>query len=81
MNGLLVGGIPVYSESEDPILAKERLSEILAKARREAEFLVRIIYDDQVKADAGWCRVQSTLQILRHSITTKLIHFAQTIDL
>ena len=80
VNGLLVGGIPVYNESEDPILAREKLSEIVAKARREAEFLVRIIYDDQVKAEAGWCRVQSTLLILRYSLATKLIYFAQTID-
>ena len=71
VNGLLVGGIPVYNESEDPILAREKLSEIVAKARREAEFLVRIIYDDQVKADAGWCCVQSTLLILRYSLATK----------
>ena len=73
MKGLLVGGIPVSNESEDPVLAREKLSEIVAKARRGAEFLVRIICDDQVKADAGWCRVQSTLLILRYNLATKNI--------
>ena len=79
-HGLLVGGIPVFDESKEPVLAEKKLQDILAKTRKETEYLVRILYDEQVQADEGWSRVQATLLILRYSLAAKLIYFAQTIN-
>ena len=47
-HGLLVGGIPVFDESKEPVLAEKKLQDILAKTRKETEYLVRILYDEQV---------------------------------
>ena len=79
-HGLLVGGIPVFNESKEPVLVREKLNAILVKAKKETDFLVRILNDPQVAADKGWSRVQASLLILRYSLATKLIYFAQTIN-
>ena len=78
--GLLVGGIPVFDESQDPVLAERKLSKVLANVAREADLLVKLVRDDQVAADESWSRVQATLLILRYSLASKLIYFAQTIN-
>ena len=77
---MLVGGIPVFDESKEPVLVREKMTAILATAKKETDFLVRILNDPQVAADKGWSRVQASLLILRYSLATKLIYFAQTIN-
>ena len=72
--------LPVFDESKEPVLVREKLSNILATAKKETDFLVLILNDPQVAADKGWSRVQASLLILRYSLATKLIYFAQTID-
>ena len=52
----------------------------MANATKEADFLVKLVHDQQVAADESWARVQSTLLILRYSLAAKLIYFAQTIN-
>ena len=79
-HGLLVGGIPVYDESKEAVLAKEKLNEVLSKVEKESAFLVKLLRDEQLAADARWARVQSCLLILRYSLAAKLIYFAQTIE-
>ena len=79
-HGLLVGGIPVYDESAEPVLAKNKLREVVNAAKKEADFLVKLLRDEQFAADESWSRVQSCLLILRYSLASKLIYFAQTID-
>ena len=49
-------------------------------AKKEADFLVKLLRDEQFAADESWSRVQSCLLILRYSLASKLIYFAQTID-
>ena len=51
VDGLLVGGIPVFDESKEPALAKRKLREVVANATKEAEFLVKLVHDQQVAAD------------------------------
>ena len=49
-------------------------------ADKESAFLVKLLCDEQLAADASWARVQSCLLILRYSLAAKLIYFAQTIE-
>ena len=42
-HGLLVGGIPVFDESKEPVLAKKKLRDVIENTRRETEYLVRIL--------------------------------------
>ena len=79
-HGLLVGGVPVFDESQEPVLAHEKLREVVASAEKEADFLVKLLCDEQCAADESWSRVQSCLLILRYSLAAKLIYFAQTIE-
>ena len=39
---------------------------VVAAAIKEADLLVKLVYDPQVAADESWSRVQSTLLILRY---------------
>ena len=78
-HGLLVGGVPVYDESKEPLLANGKLREVVDSAKKEAEFLVKLLGDEQFAADESWARVQSCLLILRYSLAAKLIYFSQTI--
>ena len=75
-HGLLVGGIPVYDESAEPVLAKNKLREVVDAAKNEADFLVKLLRDEQFAAAESWSRVQSCLLILRYSLATKLFYFA-----
>ena len=79
-DGLLVGGIPVYDETKEPVLAQNKLRDVVAEAAKEADLLVKLVRDPQVAADDTWSRVQSALLILRYSLAAKLIYFAQTIN-
>ena len=79
-HGLLVGGIPVYDEAKEAVLAQEKLSDVISNVEKESAFLVKLLRDEQLAADASWARVQSCLLILRYSLAAKLIYFAQTID-
>ena len=62
------------------MLAHEKLRDVVASAEKEADFLVKLLCDEQFAADESWSRVQSCLLILRYSLAAKLIYFAQTID-
>ena len=53
---------------------------MVSNAAKEADFLVKLVRDDQLAADESWSRVQATLLILRYSLAAKLIYFAQTIN-
>ena len=75
-----MGGIPVYDESKDAVLAQEKLNEVMSNVEKESAFLIKLLRDEQLAADASWARVQSCLLILRYSLAAKLIYFAQTID-
>ena len=79
-DGLLVGGIPVYEQEKEPVLARDKLREVVSNAAKEADFLVKLVRDDQAAAEESWSRVQATLLILRHSLAAKLIYFAQSIN-
>ena len=76
INGLVVGGIPVFDTNSEPVCAREKLAEVVANVRREARTLVHCAST----AAEGWSRVQSALLILRYSLAAKLVFFAQTIS-
>ena len=60
-----MGGIPAYDESAEPALAKKnKLREVVNAARKEADFLVKLLRDEQFAAAESWSRVQSCLLIL-----------------
>ena len=69
----------MYDESKEPLLANGKLREVVDSAKKEAEFLVKLLGDEQFAADESWARVQSCLLILRYSLAAKLIYFSQTI--
>ena len=76
-DGLVVAGIPVFSaDGPDSPLVTEKLEKVLDKARRENVLLLKLCAD----AAEGWSRIQSAFLILRLSLATKFIFFAQTID-
>ena len=52
----------------------------MSNVEKESAFLIKLLRDEQLAADASWARVQSCLLILRYSLPAKLIYFAQTID-
>ena len=64
----------MYDETKEPVLAKKKLRDVVADATKEADFLVKLVHDPQVAADASWSRVQSTLLILRYSLAAQLIY-------
>ena len=69
----------MYDESKEPLLANGKLREVVDNAKKEADFLVKLLGDEQFAADESWARVQSCLLILRYSLAAKLIYFSQTI--
>ena len=69
----------MYDESKEPLLANGKLREVVDSAKKEADFLVKLLGDEQFAADESWARVQSCLLILRYSLAAKLIYFGQTI--
>ena len=75
--GLVVAGIPVYSaDRPDSPLVTEKLEKVLDKSRRENALLLELCAD----AAEGWSRIQSAFLILRLSLATKFIFYAQTVD-
>ena len=50
-HGLLRGGAPVFDESREPVLANEKLRDVVASAEKEADFLVKLLCDEQFAAD------------------------------
>mgnify|MGYP004121200679 CR=1 FL=1 len=76
-DGLLVAGFPLYAaDSPDAPLVTEKLEKVLDKSRRENALLLELCAD----AAEGWSRVQSAFLILRLSLATKFIFYAQTVD-
>ena len=76
-NGLFVAGIPVYNKAApDCPLVIEKLTKVLQKAQRENSSLLEIC----ASAATGWSRVQASFHVLRLSLATKFIFYAQTID-
>lgn len=77
-DGLLVAGIPVYkTDRPDSPLVTEKLEKVLEKARRENALLLELC----ANAAEGWSRIQAGFFILRFSLATKFIFFAQTVSL
>ena len=75
--GLLVAGIPVYNKGAAAApLVIEKLEKVLQKSRRENALLFEMCSS----AAEGWARVQSGFLILRLSLATKFIFYAQTVD-
>ena len=66
-DGLLVGGISAYNQDTEPVLAQNRLREVVPNVAKEGDFLVKLVRDDQLSADESWSRVQATLLILRYT--------------
>ena len=76
-DGLMVAGSPVYlADGADSPLVREKLDKVLEKSRRENTLLLELC----AHAAEGWSRIQATFLILRLSLATKFIFYAQTID-
>ena len=70
----------MFDADKEPALAHEMLEKRLSKLEDEAEFYSSILFDDQLAAVDSSSRVQAVLLLLRFSLVTKLVYFAQTVD-